>query len=63
MAAVEAGHAEAAVAILREIAGSKDARVIGEVGGVYAGRAVALQAYGTERVLDRLAGEALPRIC
>ena len=63
VAAVEAGQAEASVAVLRGIAGGEEARVIGEVSGIYAGRAIASQAYGTQRVLDRLAGEALPRIC
>ncbi len=63
VAAVEARQADAAVSILRGFAGGEEARVVGEVCEVYAGRAVATQAYGTERVLDRLAGEALPRIC
>ena len=63
VAAVEARQAAAAISVLRDIGGCEAACVIGEVDEIFPGRAVATQPYGTERVLDRLAGEALPRIC
>ena len=52
-----------AVAILRGFSNSCEASPIAHVGALGRGRVIARQAYGSSRVLDRLAGEQLPRIC
>lgn len=41
----------------------KDARIIGEIVNVYAGKAFVNTGIGGRRILDMLAGEQLPRIC
>ncbi len=63
LAAVSERDAAAVVAILQKFPVGKSARAIGRITEKNAGMAVAAQAYGTERVLDRLSGEILPRIC
>lgn len=41
----------------------RDARVIGEITGSYAGKAFINTGIGGKRIIDMLAGEQLPRIC
>ena len=63
LAAVCEKDADTVVGILRNFSQGKFACIIGRVTEENAGMAVAAQAYSTERVLDRLSGENLPRIC
>ena len=62
IALVPAREAERALALLRKTAVAADARDIGEV-RPGAGEVRARTAVGTERPLDMLTGEQLPRIC
>jgi len=56
-------HAEQALAILRKFEIAQGATAIGRVLDS-SGKSVVLKtAYGTERMLDRLSGDMLPRIC
>lgn len=72
VALVPAEQAEAAQAILARIAPSDDRAgegaafrptIIGKVHGAPAGQVTLRSCLGVERVLDRLSGEQLPRIC
>lgn len=57
-------YATAVVAALRQLPGGQEACVIGEVVEQFSqGRVVVSTAFGTERVIDMLVGEQLPRIC
>lgn len=59
---VAADHAERAVEILKKHKPSRGTRVIGSVGDP--GKRVRLRtSIGTHRILDRLNGEKLPRVC
>jgi hydrogenase expression/formation protein HypE len=61
---VAAKYAGAVVAALQQIPGSEEACVIGEVVEPFSkGRVVVLTAFGSERMIDMLVGEQLPRIC
>lgn len=61
--AVPPEQAEASLALLRAHAVTGGARVVGAVTAGAPGCAVLRTAFGTERVLDMLSGEQLPRIC
>jgi hydrogenase expression/formation protein HypE len=63
LAILEEAQAEQAARILRSFPAGQHATVVGRVSTSANGRAIGLQPYGTSRVLDRLAGEPLPRIC
>jgi hydrogenase expression/formation protein HypE len=56
-------EAERAVAVLRAIPVSGQASVVGHVVADHPGTVVLRNAIGTERVLEMLSGEQLPRIC
>jgi hydrogenase expression/formation protein HypE len=60
---VEAGAADAALAVLRGSERGREAAVIGEVTAGDAGRVVLHTQLGTSRVLEMPSGELLPRIC
>jgi hydrogenase expression/formation protein HypE len=55
--------ADRALAILRKYPVSSQAAIIGEVGDSRTGMVTLKTGLGTERVLDMLSGEQLPRIC
>jgi hydrogenase expression/formation protein HypE len=65
VASVPESQAARAVEVLRALPDHPSAAVIGSVRSApgAAGMALALQPYGSDRILDMLAGEALPRIC
>ncbi len=63
VAFVPAASAPRALELMRAVPVSSGATVIGTVGEAPAGRVVLASALGTERVLDLLSGEQLPRIC
>jgi hydrogenase expression/formation protein HypE len=62
VAFVPANAAESALAVLRGAAGGEDAAVIGRV-AAGTGRVILENGVGSQRVLDMLSGEQLPRIC
>ena len=51
------------ISVMKEHEFGKDARIIGEITGSYAGKAFINTGIGGRRILDMLAGEQLPRIC
>jgi hydrogenase expression/formation protein HypE len=55
--------ADAALAALRDVPGSEQAAVIGEVKTEPPGMVLVETAFGGKRVMDLLAGDPLPRIC
>ncbi len=64
LVAIVAGErAEEALAALRSHPLGRDAAIVGEVLAAGAGRVVLRSSIGGERILDRLTGEQLPRIC
>ncbi len=63
LAAVAAGQAETALAIMRGHAAGRQAAIIGEVTGTGPGRVYLNTAIGGRRAIEMLAGEQLPRIC
>lgn len=63
IAFVPAAHAERALAVLGAEPLSREACVIGRVTDAEPGEVVAQTVIGGERVLDRMSGEQLPRIC
>ncbi|MBR0091144.1 MAG: hydrogenase expression/formation protein HypE [Lachnospiraceae bacterium] len=63
LAAVSPEKEEEALKLLRLSAVGKDAAVIGEIGTEQKGMVIAKTPYGTSRILTKLAGEQLPRIC
>lgn len=63
LAVVKADCADEALALLRESPEGKDAAVIGTVTERYPGKVVLQTAFGGTRVLSKLAGAQLPRIC
>lgn len=60
---VAAGEANRALAIMRRHDASQNATAVGEVKGRNPGFLVVSTAIGSERVVDMLSGEQLPRIC
>jgi hydrogenase expression/formation protein HypE len=63
VAVVEAGQAEAALAVLRAHPLGEQAAVIGEVTGESPGIVRLKTAFGGTRIVDLLVGDPLPRIC
>lgn len=63
LAVVSAESAEAALAALRGRPEGGNAAIIGKVSGKYPGRVVMTTAFGGSRVLQKLTGTQLPRIC
>jgi len=54
---------EKAIEVLRKDKFGKNASIIGEVTDTNPGKAVLRSVIGGKRILDKLAGEQLPRIC
>ena len=63
LAVVDPRQAEAALAALRAIPGGEDAAIIGTVTDRYPGKVILNTCLGGGRVLTRLTGAQLPRIC
>jgi hydrogenase expression/formation protein HypE len=63
VAVVPKSHAKAVLAAMHAHPAGKEAAIIGEVTEGVAGRVVMQTAFGSERILDTLVGEQLPRIC
>ena len=63
LAVVDAGSADAVLAALRNTPGGEDAAIIGTVTDRYPGKLVLNTCLGGGRVLARLTGAQLPRIC
>ena len=63
VAVVPAEHAEAVLAAMRIHPAGVEAGVIGDVHEVPAGLVLMKTLFGSERIVDRLVGEQLPRIC
>jgi hydrogenase expression/formation protein HypE len=63
LAVVPGEEAEAALAAVRSQAGGEDARLIGRVVAEEPGRVILKTRIGSHRLLERLSGEQLPRIC
>ncbi len=63
LAVVSAERAEEALALLKGTEGGEDAAVIGYVDDVHPGRVIEKTPLGTFRILTKLAGAQLPRIC
>jgi hydrogenase expression/formation protein HypE len=63
LAVVPGARAEAALAAVRSQPGGEGARVVGRVRGEDPGRLVLRTRIGSRRLLERLSGEQLPRIC
>jgi hydrogenase expression/formation protein HypE len=63
VALVRGDQSDAALEILRDVAGDFAPARIGEVRAAPEGRVLAATATGAERLLDVLSGEQLPRIC
>ncbi len=55
--------AEAAVEILRGFSIASEARIIGSVTDTHVGRVTLRTSLGTDRIVDMLTGDQLPRIC
>ncbi len=60
---VSAADAKAVCELMRTTEEGRDARVIGDITGEYAGKAYLSTAVGGERILPLLIDEQLPRIC
>lgn len=63
LAVVAPDAAERAVALLRALPGGENAAVIGSVGALHGGRVAVRTALGGSRILGKLTGAQLPRIC
>lgn len=63
VAVVPAGQAERALAMMRRHPLGENAARIGQVRQSQAGRVLMINQLGVERIIDRLSGEQLPRIC
>ncbi len=63
LAIVPGARAEAALAAIRSRPGGEGARRVGTVVGDDPGRLVLRTRLGSHRLLERLSGEQLPRIC
>ncbi len=63
LAVVDASDAECVLAAMRETDAGRDAAVIGKVSAETPGRLVLQTAFGGRRILQKLTGAQLPRIC
>ena len=63
VAVIPEKDSDKALGIMRSFEVSKDAVVIGEVTDEYPSKAVLRTVIGTDRILEMLSGEQLPRIC
>jgi hydrogenase expression/formation protein HypE len=63
LAIVPGAHAERALEAVRSLPEGRDARLIGRVQAEDPGRVVLKTRIGSRRLLERLSGEQLPRIC
>jgi hydrogenase expression/formation protein HypE len=63
LAVVPGEQADTALAAVRSQPGGEDARVVGRVVSEDTGRVVMRTRLGSHRLLERLSGEQLPRIC
>jgi hydrogenase expression/formation protein HypE len=63
LAVVPGERAEEALAAVRSEPGGEGTRLIGRVGAEDPGRLVLRTRIGSHRLLERLSGEQLPRIC
>ena len=63
VAAVAAGAADDAIALLRAMPGCESSAIIGEVTADPTGMVLVNTAFGGRRVMDMLVGDPLPRIC
>jgi hydrogenase expression/formation protein HypE len=63
LAIVPGARAEAALDAIRSRPGGEGARRVGTVGAEDPGRLVLRTRIGSQRLLERLSGEQLPRIC
>ena len=63
LAVVAADRAEEALSLLRGCGEGENAAVIGTVTARYPGKVVLKTAFGGTRVLSKLSGAQLPRIC
>jgi hydrogenase expression/formation protein HypE len=63
LAIVPGARADAALAAVRSQPGGEGARRVGSVVGEDPGRLVLKTRIGSHRLLERLSGEQLPRIC
>ncbi len=63
LAIVPPQQADAALAVMRERPEGAESAIIGEVREEPAGRVLLATGFGGERIVDRLVGEQLPRIC
>ncbi|MCG5055170.1 MAG: hydrogenase expression/formation protein HypE [Myxococcales bacterium] len=63
LAAVPKAHAQAALHAMRRHPLGENAAVVGEVTSAHPGVVTIQTGFGTDRVLDMLVGEPLPRIC
>lgn len=63
IAAVPKSHGVAVLAAMRAHPAGRKAAIIGEVLAEPKGLVILASAFGGERIIDRLAGEPLPRIC
>lgn len=63
IAVVDPKKAEKAVELMRQIKGAEDAKIIGTVNKKYPGKVYLKTKIGGSRILSKLAGAQLPRIC
>ena len=63
LAVVPAENAESVLAAMRGCVEGRDAAVIGRVSAAYPGKLVMQTAFGGKRILQKLTGAQLPRIC
>ncbi len=63
IAFVPGDQADAALKLLQQVSVSSEAAIIGNVGTDQAGLVTMRSLIGTERIIDMLSGEQLPRIC
>ena len=63
LAIVAADDAERMLSAMRETEEGRDAAIIGRVSAEYPGKLVMDTAFGGKRILQKLTGAQLPRIC
>ena len=63
LAVVAADDAERVLSSMRETEEGRDAAIIGRVSTGYPGKLVMDTAFGGQRILQKLTGAQLPRIC